>query len=215
MKINNPLCHIRILHATTQKRINDTEMSNFLKVMLMYALSNWSRIILNKILHQWGVAWRRSGCDTAEVLWKPRIALIAALNSSVWLGLVALIFFLTIQHRFSEGLRSGHLAGQLSPVIPWSVHQLLVVLALWAGAKCFWLKEMTISINQPTEAWSALKYLNWWQWWSMQWWHWTSENTVDQHQQYNSMVVLHHCVLSEFWVKEAIYPAILEHLVPP
>ena len=68
---------------------------------------------------------------------------------------------------------------------------------------------------QPTEAWSALKYLNWWQWWSMQWWHWTSENTVDQHQQYNSMVVLHHCVLSEFWVKEAIYPAILEHLVPP
>ena len=139
-----------ILEYYTQwlkKRINDTEMSNFLKVMLMYALSTWSGIILNKIHHQWGVAWRRSGCDTAEVLWKPRIALIAALNSSVWLGLVALIFFLTIQHRFSEGLRSGHLAGQLSPVIPWSVHQLLVVLALWAGAKCFWLKEMTISIK--------------------------------------------------------------------
>ena len=35
----------------------------------------------------------------------------------VWSGLVSLIFLLTIQNRFSVGLRSGQLAGQLSPVI--------------------------------------------------------------------------------------------------
>ena len=122
-------------------------MSNFRKVMLKYAHSIWSGIILNKILHQWGVAWRRSACDTAEVLWKPRIALIEALNSSVWLGLLSLIFLLAKQHRFSMGLMSGQLAGQLGPVIPWSVHQLLVVLALRAGAKCSWLKEIIISIK--------------------------------------------------------------------
>ena len=89
------IIHCVILEYYTQrlkKRINDTEMSNFLKVMLMYALSNWSRIILNKILHQWGVAWRWITCDTAEVLWKPRIALMQALSSSVWLSLVSLIF---------------------------------------------------------------------------------------------------------------------------
>ena len=45
------------------------------------------------------------------------------------------------------GVEVSQLAGQLSPVIPWSVHQLLVVLALWEGAKCFWLKEMIISIK--------------------------------------------------------------------
>ena len=45
------------------------------------------------------------------------------------------------------GVEVSQLAGQLSPVIPWSVHQLPVVLALWAGAKCFWLKENLISIK--------------------------------------------------------------------
>ena len=148
MKIKNPVCHnIRILHTTTQKRIFNREMSNFWKVMLMYALSSWSGIILNEILHQLGVAWRWSACDTAEVLWKPRIALIEALGSSLRLGLVSLIFLLIIQHRFLMGIRSGQLAGQLSAVIPWSVHQLSVVLALWLGAKCFWLKEILISIK--------------------------------------------------------------------
>ena len=95
--------------------------------MLTYALSTWSRILLNKVLHQWGVAWRWSARGSAEVLWKPRLALKAAFSSSVWLGLMSHIFLLTIQHRFSVGFRSGQLAGL---VIPWSVHLLLVVLAL-------------------------------------------------------------------------------------
>ena len=98
---------------------------------------------LNKILYQWDEGWSRSACDTAVVLWKPRIALITALSSSVWLGLVSLIFLLSIQHRFCLGLRWG----QLTPVIPLSLHQLPVVLGLWAGAKCFWLKKILISIK--------------------------------------------------------------------
>ncbi len=45
---------------------------------------------------------------------------------------------LTIPHRFSMGLRSGEFAGQSSTVTPWSLNQLLVPLAVWAGAKSCW-----------------------------------------------------------------------------
>ncbi len=51
---------------------------------------------------------------------------------------VSLIFLLTIPHRFSMGFRSGEFAGQSSTVTPWSLNQLLVPLAVWAGAKSCW-----------------------------------------------------------------------------
>ncbi len=41
-------------------------------------------------------------------------------------------------HRFSTGFRSGEFAGQSSTVIPWSLNQLLITLAVWAGAKSCW-----------------------------------------------------------------------------
>ncbi len=41
-------------------------------------------------------------------------------------------------HRFSLGFRSGEFAGQSSTVTPWSLNQLLVPLAVWAGAKSYW-----------------------------------------------------------------------------
>ncbi len=41
-------------------------------------------------------------------------------------------------HRFSMGFRSGEFAGQSSTVTPWSLNQLLVPLAVWAGAKSCW-----------------------------------------------------------------------------
>ncbi len=47
-------------------------------------------------------------------------------------------FLLTIPHRFSMGFRSGEFAGQSSTVTPWSLNQLLVPLAVWAGAKFCW-----------------------------------------------------------------------------
>ncbi len=36
------------------------------------------------------------------------------------------------------GFRSGEFAGQSSTVTPWSLNQLLVPLAVWAGAKSCW-----------------------------------------------------------------------------
>ncbi len=70
-----------------------------------------------------------------------RVALIAGFRSSALLGLVSLIFLLTIPHRFSLGFRSGEFAGQSSTVTPWSLNQLLV---LWKSGhlKCLgrWLR---------------------------------------------------------------------------
>ena len=60
--------------------------------------------------------------------------LIAAFRSSALLGLVSLIFLLTISQRFSMGFRSGDFAGQSSTVTPWSFNQLLVPLSVWPGA---------------------------------------------------------------------------------
>ncbi len=109
-----------------------------------------------------------------------QVALIAAFRSSALLGLVSLIFLLTIPHRLSMGFRSGEFAGQSSTVTPWSLNQLLVPLAVWAGAKSCWKIKSASPYKacQQKEAWSALKFPGRWLCWL-----WTSENTVDQHQQ--------------------------------
>ncbi len=54
-----------------------------------------------------------------------QVSLTAAFRSSALLGLVSLIFLLTIPHRFSMGLMSGEFAGQSSTVTPSSLNQLL------------------------------------------------------------------------------------------
>ncbi len=51
-----------------------------------------------------------------------QVALIATFRSSALLGLVSLIFLLTIPHKFSMGFRSGNFAGQSSTVTPWSLN---------------------------------------------------------------------------------------------
>ncbi len=66
-----------------------------------------------------------------------QVALIAAFRSSALLGLVSHLP-LDNTHRFYTGFRSGEFAGQLSTVTTWSLNQLLVPLALWAGAKSCW-----------------------------------------------------------------------------
>ncbi len=76
-----------------------------------------------------------------------QVSLIAAFRSSALLGLVSLIFLLTIPHRFSMGFRSGKFAGQSSTPTPWSLNQLLVPLAVWAGAKVLLENEISISIK--------------------------------------------------------------------
>ncbi len=67
-----------------------------------------------------------------------QVTLIAAFRSSALLGLVSLIFLLTIPHWFSIGFRPGEFAGQSSTVTSWSLNQLLVPLAVCAGDKSCW-----------------------------------------------------------------------------
>ncbi len=67
-----------------------------------------------------------------------QVAFITAFRSSALLGLVSLIFLLTIPHRFSMGFRSGEFAGQSSKETPWPLNQLLAPLAVWAGDKPGW-----------------------------------------------------------------------------
>ncbi len=55
-------------------------------------------------------------CNEAQV------ALTVSFRSSALLGLVSLIFLLTIPHRFSTGFRSGEFAGQSSRVTQWSLN---------------------------------------------------------------------------------------------
>ncbi len=115
--------------------------------------------------------WHCSGVMEAQV------TLIVTFRSSALLGLVSLIFLLTITHRFSVGFRSGEFAGQSSTVTPWSLNQLLVPLALcWSPAGK--LNQLIHKACQQKEAWSSLKFPGRWLCWL-----WTSENTVDQHQQ--------------------------------
>ncbi len=65
-------------------------------------------------------------------------SLTVAFSSSAFFGLLFLIFLLTIPHIFSMGYRSGEFAGQSSTPTPWTFDQLLVLLAVWAGAKSCW-----------------------------------------------------------------------------
>ncbi len=98
------------------------------KYVYFYALNTWLGLLLHELLS----LWHCSGVMEAQV------ALIAAFRSSALLDLVSFIFLLTIPHTFSMGFRSGEFAGQSCTVTPWSLNQLLVPLAVWAGAKSCW-----------------------------------------------------------------------------
>ncbi len=79
-----------------------------------------------------------------------QVYLTVAFSSSAFFGLLFLIFLLTIPHRFSMGFRSGEFAGQSSTPTPWSFNQLLVLLAVWAGAKSCWKMK-----SASLKSWSA------------------------------------------------------------
>ncbi len=91
----------------------------------------------------WITAAMRRGMESIS-LWhcsgvmRTQVALIVAFSSSALLGLAYRIFLFTIPHWFSMGLRSGVFAGQLRRGMPWSLNQVLVALALCAGAKSCW-----------------------------------------------------------------------------
>ncbi len=70
--------------------------------------------------------------------------------SAEFVGLLFLIFLLTIPYRFSMGFRSGEFAGQSNTPKPWSFKQLLVLLAMWAGDKSCWKMK-----SASLKSWSA------------------------------------------------------------
>ncbi len=74
-------------------------------------------------------------------------SLTVAFSSSAFFGLSLVIFLLTIPHRFSMGFRSGEFTGQSSTP---TFNQLLVLLAVWAGAKSCWKMK-----SASLKSWSA------------------------------------------------------------
>ncbi len=113
-----------------------------LKSMNMKSMSMYSTQYLVGAF-AWITASMRRGMESIS-LWhcsgvmRAQVALIGAFSSSALLGLAYRIFLFTIPHRLSMGLRSGEFAGQLRTGIPWSLNQVLVALALCAGAKSCW-----------------------------------------------------------------------------
>ncbi len=70
-----------------------------------------------------------------------QVSLTVAFSSSEFFGLVS---HFPLDNRFSMGFRSGEFAGQSSTPTP-SFNQLLVLLAVWAGAKsCCKIKSASL-----------------------------------------------------------------------
>ncbi len=132
--------------------------------MNMKSMSMYSTQYLVGAPFAWITAAMRRGMESIS-LWhcsgvmRAQVALIVAFSSSALLGLAYRIFLFTIPNRFSMGLRSGEFAGQLRTGIPWSLNQVLVALALCAGAKSCWKWNLLHlhKVGQQQEAWSALK----------------------------------------------------------
>ncbi len=133
---------IRILLKTNTKKGFLEILANW-KVWTWKSMSMYSTQYLVGAPFAWITAAMRRSMESIS-LWhcsgvmRAQVALIVAFSSSALLGLAYRIFLFTIPHRFSMGLRSGEFAGQLRTGIPWSLNQVLVALALCAGAKSCW-----------------------------------------------------------------------------
>ncbi len=105
-----------------------------------------------------------------------QVSLTVAFSSSAFFGLLFLIFLLTIPHRFSVRFRSGKFAGQSST----ELNQLLVLLAVWGGAKSCWKMKSASLKSWSAEGRTKCSNISW------QMGAVTlafKKNTMDQHQQ--------------------------------
>ena len=128
-----------------------------------YVLSSWFGPLLHELL-------MRRGMDAIS-LWHcwgvmdDQDASISAFSSLALFGLMSFIFLLAMPHRFSMGFRSGEFAGQSRTVIPWSLNQVFVVLAVWAGAKSLtnkcW-KYLSWGVMNRHNIWDPLLKWNYW-----------------------------------------------------
>ncbi len=139
MKTQNSVSQkIRILHKIIKKRDILNRNVRLLKDMFisLYSILGWASFCMNYCIN---AAWHGGNQPVALLRCnEAQVALIAPFRSSALFGLGTLIFLLTIPSRFSMGFRSGEFADQSSTVPPWSLNQLLVPLAVWAGAKSCW-----------------------------------------------------------------------------
>ncbi len=138
MKTQNSVSRtIRILHKINIKKDIFTRNVRLLKSMFIsnHSIFGWASFYINYCIN---AAWHGGNQPVALRGMEAQDALIAAFGSFALLGLVSLIFLSTIAHIFSMAFRSGEFAGQSSTVTPWSLNQLLVPLAVWAGAKSCW-----------------------------------------------------------------------------
>ncbi len=99
---------IRILHKINKKKNILHRNVRLLKSMFisMHSILGWASFCMNYCIN---AAWRGDnqpvallGCNEAQV------ALIAAFRSSALLGLLSLIFLLTIPHRFSMAIKHSN-----------------------------------------------------------------------------------------------------------
>ncbi len=146
----------------------------------MHSILGWASFCMNYCIN---AAWHRDNQPVALLRCnEAQVALIAAFRSSALLGLVSLIFLLTIPHRFSLWTSFWYL---------WLCWQVSSPAGKW--------NQHLHKACQQKEAWSALKCPGRWLRWL-----WTSENTVDQHQQITSSPNHHrlwklHTGLQETW----------------
>ncbi len=146
----------------------------YVHLLYMYSILDRGSFCFNYCLNS---VWRGGDQFVALLRWyEAQVSLTVAFNSSAFFVLSFRIFLLTIPHIFSM-FRSGEFAGRSSTPTPWSLKQLLVLLAVWAGAKSCWKWNQHLK-KQQKEAWSAPKSLG-----KRVQWRWFSKNTMDQHQQ--------------------------------
>ncbi len=146
-----------------------------LKSMLisMHSILGWAFFFINDCI---SAAWHGGNQPVAcSGVMEAHISLIAAFRSSALLSLVSPIFLLTMPHRFSMGFRSGEFAGQSSTPTPWPLNQLLVPLAVWAGAKFCWKMKSASPWSLSAEGSIKCSKFSWWlqktQWTNNSRWH--------------------------------------------
>ncbi len=101
----------------------------------MHSILGWTSFCMNYCIN---AVWHEGNQPVTLLRCnKAQVSLTVSFRSSALLGLVSLIFLLTI-HRFSMRFRSGEFAGQSSTVTSWSLNQLLVPFAVWAGVNSCW-----------------------------------------------------------------------------
>ncbi len=136
-----------------------------------------------EFLQQCGVAWSRSVCGTASGVMRAQVALIVAFSSSALLGLAYRIFLFT-------KVKVRRVCRPIKNRDTRSLNQVLVALALCAGAKDLLENEICISIKlvSSRKQLSAPKLPG-----IRLCWPWTSENTVDQHSRYMAPQTITDC----------------------